>query len=82
MDATRKSFEIQAHIRHNAEDFRNTLKDLYKWEKDIKDAEMMLHTQVEQASNIANEPIEADEAPMISSTTQMNKKVISTNRNW
>lgn len=75
MDASRKSFETQAHIRHNAEEFRNTLKDLYSWEKEIKDVEMKMQSQVESQPNLSQqqtkvdqEPIEADEAPMMLSS--------------
>lgn len=72
MDASRKSFEIQAHVRHNAEAFRNILSDLYSWEKEMKDTEAKLKSQVElQPSQPqhqltgAHEPFEADEAPLM-----------------
>lgn len=47
MDAARKSFEVQAQVRQNAEEFKNVINDLYNWEKEIKEKGKQLQTQSE-----------------------------------
>lgn len=37
--AAKKSFELQANVRQNAEEIKNAFNDLYNWQKDIKDKE-------------------------------------------
>lgn len=44
MDAARKSFELAAQVRNNAEDVKNVMNDLYSWEKEIKDKEKQIQT--------------------------------------
>lgn len=47
MDAAKKSFELQAQVRQNAEVVKNALNDLYNWEKEIKDKEKEIQSQTE-----------------------------------
>jgi len=41
-DSGARSLELQAQVRHNAEQYTNTITDLYSWEKDIKDKDKEL----------------------------------------
>ncbi|XP_067633988.1 RNA polymerase II-associated protein 3 isoform X2 [Eurosta solidaginis] len=36
MDAIKKTHEVQLQVRHNAEEMRNTLNNLYRWEQEMK----------------------------------------------
>ncbi|KAI8128674.1 RNA polymerase II-associated protein 3 [Lucilia cuprina] len=54
MEEAKKSFELQAQVRQNAEVVKNTLNDLYNWEKEIKDKEKKLHSQPENNVNDGN----------------------------
>lgn len=47
MDAAQKSFQVQTQVRQNAEAIKNTLNDLYNWEKEIKDVEKKMQSQPE-----------------------------------
>ena len=51
MEAAQKSMQIQAQVRHNAEQFKNTMNDLYSWEKEIKDKEKKLSAKEEVCPN-------------------------------
>uniref|UniRef100_A0A1A9WDT3 RNA polymerase II-associated protein 3 n=1 Tax=Glossina brevipalpis TaxID=37001 RepID=A0A1A9WDT3_9MUSC len=43
--AARKSYEIQAQVRRNAEEFKNSMNDLLSWEKEIKDKEKQMQAR-------------------------------------
>lgn len=45
--AAKKSFELQANVRQNAEEIKNAFNDLYNWQKDIKDKEKDMLSQPE-----------------------------------
>ena len=48
-----KSFTLQQQIRHNAEELGDFLKDLNKWERDIKrqDDELKKSAEIEKVKN-------------------------------
>ncbi|XP_036331904.1 RNA polymerase II-associated protein 3-like [Rhagoletis pomonella] len=57
MDAVKKTHEIQLQVRHNAEEVRNTLNDLYSWEQEMKAKEKELtrrpvFTEKEERENV------------------------------
>ncbi|XP_054740236.1 RNA polymerase II-associated protein 3 isoform X1 [Anastrepha obliqua] len=59
MDAIKKSHEAQLQVRHNAEEMRNTLNDLYNWEQEIKakERELTRHPDPTEKDGQRNVPI-------------------------
>ncbi|KAH8333231.1 hypothetical protein KR074_000448 [Drosophila pseudoananassae] len=52
MSGAEKALELQRQVRRNATDYANSVKDLYSWERDIKNKEKELKNAPAAAANI------------------------------
>ncbi|KAM7345344.1 RNA polymerase II-associated protein spaghetti [Cochliomyia hominivorax] len=73
MDAAKKSFELQTQVRQNAEVVKNTLNELYNWEKEIKDKEKEIQTKKEN-----NKDLEKTTLPIRSHVKQQDSNEATT----
>lgn len=48
------TLELQSQVRHNAEEMRNTLNDLYNWEKEMKEQEKKIIQQNKTQKDVTN----------------------------
>ncbi|XP_037954043.1 RNA polymerase II-associated protein 3-like [Teleopsis dalmanni] len=65
MSIEKKSFELQAQVRHNANELKGTLSDLYNWEQEIKDKEKNLQRLLDETErgSVTKPPMRGNVVP-------------------